>query len=307
MFNSEVKIISIKFENNLKHIAPKKSLGQNFLIDRTVSKKIVDSLEIQNNELIIEIGPGTGALTEYILELISSTTNTKLIAIELDNRAVIELNQKFKSHIDNQSFKIINQDITIVNFNDLIEEVNSLVKSEEQTINKIKIVGNLPYYITGMILDLVLKNSNMFDRFVFMVQKEVADRILADKKSKDYSLLTLAVSLYGKASKVLNVKPGAFFPAPKVTSSVVKIEFGSDKLISDFTEIEKVMKLAKVAFNQRRKMLSNTLKQIIQDKKQMQISELIEKDDYFKKILTKRPEELDRNEFYELYKQIYQK
>lgn len=295
----------------MKHIAPKKSLGQNFLIDKTVSKKIVDALEIQNNELIIEIGPGTGALTEHILELISNTTNTKLVAIELDERAVGELNQKFKSHIDNNSFKIINQDITSINFHDFITEVKAQVKAQTGTnnpeINKIKIVGNLPYYITGMILDLVLKNSNLFDRFVFMVQKEVADRILADKKSKDYSLLTLAVSLYGKASKVLNVKPGAFFPAPKVTSSVVKIDFGTDKLITEFSEIEKVMKLAKVAFNQRRKMLSNTLKQIIQDKKQMQISELIEKDDYFKKILTKRPEELDKNEFYDLYRHIYQK
>lgn len=303
----------------MKHIAPKKSLGQNFLIDKTVSKKIVDSLEIQNNELIIEIGPGTGALTEHILELVSNTTNTKLVAIELDERAVTELNQKFKSHIDNNSINIINQDITSINFHELITEVKDKVKAQVKDqvkdqrgtdnleINKIKIVGNLPYYITGMILDLVLKNSNLFDRFVFMVQKEVADRILADKKSKDYSLLTLAVSLYGNASKVLNVKPGAFFPAPKVTSSVVKIDFGTDKLITEFSEIEKVMKLAKVAFNQRRKMLSNTLKQIIQDKKQIQISELIEKDDYFKKILTKRPEELDKNEFYELYRHIYQK
>lgn len=279
----------------MKNIAPKKSLGQNFLIDETISQKIVESLELTDNDIIIEIGPGTGALTKYIL---NNNLNLKLFAIEIDIRAIQDLNIKFENYISNQKLNIIENDITILNLDELI---SSIPKKNQ----KIKIVGNLPYYITGLILDLILKKSNYFSMFVFMVQKEVADRILASNNSKEFSLLTLAVNLYGIPYKVTNVKPGAFFPAPKVNSTVVKITFDENELIQ-FQNIEKLMKMAKIAFGQRRKMISNTLKNYFEMKTNKKLNEIFEKNENLNNLLNKRPEAITTKEFIELFNFVNQ-
>lgn len=289
----------------MKHITPKKSLGQNFLTDKTVSQKIVDSLKISDNEIIIEIGPGMGALTGIILNQISEKSNTKLIAIELDQRAVNQLESKFSDAIIKGVFTIVNEDITKVDLLKLIQNQKNSVVETQQTQVKVKVVGNLPYYITGLILNLVLANSEKLSSFVFMVQKEVADRILAKNGSKDYSLLSLACNLYGQSEKIVNVKPGAFFPPPKVSSTVVKISFENHKLKCEFAEIEKVMKMAKITFNQRRKMLGNTLRSEIEKKSHLKLSETIEHNEFYREILTKRPEQLTPEEFISLYRKIY--
>lgn len=274
----------------MKNIAPKKSLGQNFLIDESISQKIVDSLELKDDDIVIEIGPGTGALTKYIL---TNDIKLKLFAIEIDKRAIQDLNIKFEKYISNEKFEIIENDITKL-------DLENFVKSISNNNQKIKIVGNLPYYITGMILDLILKNSNYFSMFVFMVQKEVADRILASNNSREFSLLTLAVNLYGSPQKVTNVKPGAFFPAPKVNSTVVKISFYENHDLQ-FQNIEKLMKMAKIAFGQRRKMISNTLKNYFETKTNKKLNEIFVNDINLNNLLNKRPEAISTKEFIELF------
>lgn len=273
----------------MKNIAPKKSLGQNFLVDDSISQKIVESLELKDDDIVIEIGPGTGALTKYIL---NNNINLKLFAIEIDKRAINDLNMKFEQHISSKKLEIIENDITKIDFVNLIKDLNSN--------QKIKIVGNLPYYITGQILDLILKNSNYFSMFVFMVQKEVADRIMASNDSKEFSLLTLAVNLYGIPQKVTNVKPGAFFPPPKVNSTVVKILFDTNHNL-EFQNIEKLMKMAKIAFGQRRKMISNTLKNYFETKTNKKLDEIFVNESQLVKLLNKRPENISIKEYIELF------
>ncbi|MFY8162389.1 MAG: 16S rRNA (adenine(1518)-N(6)/adenine(1519)-N(6))-dimethyltransferase RsmA [Candidatus Kapaibacteriota bacterium] len=291
----------------MKNIAPKKSLGQNFLTDRGVAKKIVESLDIQPNDLIVEIGPGTGALTEHILDIINSkviendlNNSPKLLAVELDIRAISDLTTKFSNELKNNTFKLINEDITKV----YIEKEINILKDLFPHLQNVKVIGNLPYYITGQILDLILKSSNLFNCFIFMVQREVAERIVATKNTKDYSLLSLAVSLYGKPTKMFNVKPGSFFPAPKVTSSVVKIEFynrSEFEIDEKYISPESIMKFAKISFSHRRKMLANTLKNYIENKTKKSLQEAYSEIDGLEILLKNRPENLDKSEFIKLY------
>ena len=291
----------------MKNIAPKKSLGQNFLTDRGVARKIVESLDIQPNDLIIEIGPGTGSLTEHIIEILNSKVinndlgnSPKLLAVELDIRAISDLTTKFSNELKNATFKLINEDITKV----YIEKEINILKEQFPHLQNVKVIGNLPYYITGQILDLVLKSSSLFQSFVFMVQREVAERIVATKNTKDYSLLSLAVSLYGKPTKMFNVKPGSFFPAPKVTSSVVKIEFYKKnelEIDGKYVSPESIMKFAKISFNLRRKMLANTLKNYIENKTKKSLQEAYSEIEGLETLLKNRPENLDKTEFIKLY------
>lgn len=210
----------------------KKSLGQNFLIDETVSQRIADMTNIKSDEKVIEIGPGSGALTKYILPLTSDFT-----CVEIDQRAVRLLRKTFPN------LNIINEDILEVNLDELLPKDK-----------KTKIIGNLPYHISSQIIFKLLDYADRIDSFTFMIQRELANRIVSEPNSREYGILTLAVLMCGTSEKLFDVPPTAFNPPPKVTSSVVTITFNENKFD------KKLHSFIKGSFNGRRKKLSNSIK-----------------------------------------------
>lgn len=251
----------------MEKIKPYKSLGQNFLTDMNIRKKIVDSIDIEKDDYVIEIGPGTGALTELLLE-----HDIQYLGIELDKRAY-EIIKKLTDRKSNS--EVINQDIL---------EANSDIFTKNS-----KVIGNLPYYITSSIIFKLLEAKEKPKCAVFMVQKEVAHRINGKINTKENGILSIAISLLGNAEILFDVSPNCFYPKPKVWSSVIKITFERD--IDNFKDI---MKLVKMGFNQRRKTLSNSIKPYLSE---INISGL---EDTFKK----RAEQLSANDFINLFNEI---
>ncbi|MDR2183794.1 MAG: 16S rRNA (adenine(1518)-N(6)/adenine(1519)-N(6))-dimethyltransferase RsmA, partial [Clostridiales bacterium] len=188
----------------LHGLHPKKNLGQNFLTDPRVPGKIVDAAEVSKDELIIEVGPGLGVLTAEL-----ARAARKVIAIEIDANLAGILRGTAPPNVE-----ILNQDILKADLGEIIAQSGFL---------RAKLVANLPYYITTPIIFAVLENDLPVDTLVVMVQKEVADRMLAAPSTKAYGLLTLSVAYYGAVSLVANVPPNCFFPRPDVHSAVVKI------------------------------------------------------------------------------------
>jgi len=234
--------------NRLKSIAPKKSLGQNFLIDKNISNKIVNLLKAENNDILLEIGPGTGALTSLLLE-----NEVMLYAIEYDARAVETLSVLFPQNIF-PNFSLIHQDILKFDLNNLFQ----------RTGKKLKIIGNIPYYLSSEILFYLYSHSKIIEKAVIMLQKEFAERLVAAPRTKEYGILTVANELVANSKLCFNVSNSCFFPKPKVTSSVVDIHFIENQL--DTEEFASIMKVVKAAFNQRRKTLRNSLRQFLKRK-----------------------------------------
>jgi len=215
---------------------PKKNLGQNFLTDAHVLSKIVDAADVTADDLIIEVGPGLGVLTTELAKRAK-----KVIAIEIDTSMTDIL--KYSSPLNAE---IINCDILKADLRKIIAESG---------FQSAKIVANLPYYITTPIIFSVLENSLPVSDLVVMVQKEVAERMLASPSTKAYGLLTLSVAYYGKCSLVANVPPNSFFPRPDVHSAVVKIHVDEQRHISR----SHFFPIIKAAFANRRKTLQNCL------------------------------------------------
>ncbi len=226
-------------KRELHLIQPKKSLGQHFLHDPAVLERIVDSMPIEWSSSkaeanIIEIGPGTGRLTDVLLE---RTENVR--AVEIDRRAIDYLRQEFPD------LHIIEADVLKVSWDHLIDE---------QRENHI--VGNLPYYITSQILFKILEERERLESATIMMQKEVAERLVADPGTKAYGILSVQVQLMSTPSLLFDVGPGAFTPPPKVNSSVVQLTFDRPGLICEDRNLKTVVR---TAFQQRRKKLSNAL------------------------------------------------
>jgi len=280
-------------------IKAKKSLGQNFLVDKNICKKIVDLLEIEDGDYVIEIGPGTGALSEYILK-----ENINYLAIEVDQRAIenLEVNYPiFKDNIesaknDDKSVKLIKEDFLKFDLYDYIKK-NEIVEKNR----KLKIIGNIPYNISSPIFFKLFELSEYIDSVVIMVQLELANRIIAKHNSKDFGILTLAAGVCGNAKKELKVPRTCFVPAPNVDSAVLRIKFYDEKKV-DFPKFQKI---SRAAFNQRRKKLSNSLKNILISYSKDFYEKLIQenKNGFF----DKRPEQLSTDEFIELYQYITSK
>ena len=218
-----------------------KSLGQNFLIDENALCKIIDNSCIDENTNIIEIGPGFGTLTQRLCQ-----SAKKVVAIEIDN-TVIPILEDNLSEFDN--VKIINSDVLELNLNELIEN--------EFDGGDIKVVANLPYYITTPIIMTLLERKLPISDIIIMIQKEVADRILANPGKKDYGALTVAVGYYTVPEIVLTVGPGSFMPPPKVSSSVIKLNVRKTPAVD--VDEKNFFKLVKAAFAQRRKTLLNAI------------------------------------------------
>lgn len=219
-----------------------KRFGQNFLIDQNIIDKIIEGADLTKEDVVIEIGPGIGSLTQALAE-----NSKKVIAIEIDKKLIPILNETLK---DYDNIIVINQDILKADLAQIIKEQNNG--------NPVKIVANLPYYITTPIIMGVYENKVPVKNITVMIQKEVADRILSGPGSKDYGALSLAVQYYSKPNIIANVGPHCFIPVPKVGSSVICLNTYQSPNITAKNEFY-MFKIIKAAFNQRRKTLVNSL------------------------------------------------
>jgi len=249
------------------NITANKSLGQNFLINDDVIEQTINAANISKNDLIIEIGPGLGTLTSILLEKAK-----KVIAIELDNRMVKILQERFNLY---SNFEIIHQDVLKVNLKNIIEK-----EKNENAIENVKIVANLPYYITTPIIMKLLEDKLDIESITVMVQKEVADRLTATPGKKIAGAITYSINYYCKAQQVVQVPKESFVPAPEVESEVIKLVLRKSPPVNVKNE-EKFFKLIKASFMQRRKTFINGVsnsglidKQKLKDiLKELQISE----------------------------------
>ena len=220
-----------------------KRFGQNFLIDAHVLEKIVSAAGITKDDCVLEIGPGIGTMTQYLAE-----SAGQVIAVEIDTNLLPILADTLK---DYSNVMVINQDILKVDINELVKEYNNG--------RPIKVVANLPYYITTPIIMGLFESNVPIDNITVMVQKEVADRMQVGPGTKDYGALSLAVQYYAKPYIVANVPPNCFMPRPKVGSAVIRLERYENPPVT--VEDEKLMfRLIRASFNQRRKTLANGLK-----------------------------------------------
>ena len=220
-----------------------KKFGQNFLIDPHVLDKIIEAAEVTKDDFVLEIGPGIGTMTQYL-----ACAARKVVAVEID-KALIPILEDTLSDYDNA--RVINNDVLKVDIAKLAEEENNG--------KPIKVVANLPYYITTPIIMGLFENHVPIKSITVMVQKEVADRMQVGPGTKDYGALSLAVQYYAKPYIVANVPPNCFMPRPKVGSAVIRLERYEEPPVK--VKDEKLMfRIIRASFNQRRKTLANGLK-----------------------------------------------
>ncbi|HCL02243.1 MAG TPA: 16S rRNA (adenine(1518)-N(6)/adenine(1519)-N(6))-dimethyltransferase [Lachnoclostridium phytofermentans] len=233
---------TIEVLNKYRFIFQKK-FGQNFLIDTHVLEKIIRSAEITKDDLVLEIGPGIGTMTQYLCE-----NAREVVAVEIDKNLIPILEQDTLSSYDNVT--IINEDILKVDINQIVNEKNGG--------KPIKVVANLPYYITTPIIMGLFEAHVPIDNITVMVQKEVADRMQSGPGSKDYGALSLAVQYYADPYIVANVPPNCFMPRPNVGSAVIRLTLHQDSPVKVKNE-NLLFRLIRASFNQRRKTLANGL------------------------------------------------
>lgn len=221
----------------------KKSFGQNFLTDTNILQKIVDTAEIDKNVNVIEIGPGIGALTEFLAE-----NAAEVVAFEIDERLVPILEDTLRDH---DNIKVINEDV-------LKADLQTRVKEFKNPNLPIKVVANLPYYITTPILIHLIESKIPFAEFVVMMQKEVADRISAEPNTKAYGSLSIAVQYYMTAKVAFVVPRTVFVPAPNVDSAILKMTRREQPLV-EVKDEDFFFRVSKISFVHRRKTLWNNL------------------------------------------------
>ncbi len=231
-----------KFLMNKYNITANKNYGQNFLIDENVVSGIVQNAEVSKKDLVIEIGPGLGTLTSYLLE-----SAGKVICIELDTHMLKILNDRFSLYTN---FELINDDVLKVDLKELI--------SKNSEFENVKVVANLPYYITTPIIMKLLEDKLNLTSITVMVQKEVAERLTEAPGSKNTGSITYSINYYTNPKTVIDVPKESFIPSPKVDSSVIKLDILSEPKIKVLDE-ELFFKVIKCAFMQKRKTLINSL------------------------------------------------
>lgn len=245
----ETKFILSKY--NLK---ANKSLGQNFLINKDVLETIVNSAQIGENDLVIEIGPGLGTLTEFLLEKAK-----KVLCIELDKNMVNVLNDRFVLY---KNLEIINEDVLKIDLKSIIQN-----EKKNNNIENVKIVANLPYYITTPIVMKLLEEKLDIESITIMIQKEVADRLIEEPGGKNCGAITYAINYYSEPEGIMEVDKSSFIPEPEVTSKVLKLKIRNIPKVK-VNDSEKMFKIIKCAFLQRRKTLLNalTINNVIENK-----------------------------------------
>ena len=236
----ETKFIMKKY-----NIKANKNLGQNFLVSNDAINQIVNSGEIEKDDLIIEIGPGLGTLTKELLERAK-----KVICVELDNKMVEILNERFSLY---DNLEILNQDILKTDLKEIIKK-----EKNQNNIKDVKIIANLPYYITTPIIMKLLEEKLDLKSITVMMQKEVAERLIATPGEKNTGAITYTVYYYAEAKKIAEVPNTSFIPEPEVTSEVIRLDIRKDPPV-ETKNTELMFKIIKNAFMQRRKTLLNSL------------------------------------------------
>ena len=267
------------------NISANKNLGQNFLINEDIVNGIIKAADVKKDDLIIEIGPGLGTLTKELLQ-----NAGKVICIELDKRMIDILKNRF-----NDSLCIINNDILKVNLKELIQ------KEKTDNISKVKVVANLPYYITTPIIMKLLEDKLDIYSITVMVQKEVAQRMIAINEKEDRGAITYAINYYTNPSIVLDVPRESFIPAPEVNSSVIKLDILQKPKVNVKNE-ELFFKIIKLSFMQKRKTLLNSLTNAKLLKNKNEVEVMLQSLNIDTKI---RPEKLTLEEFAKIADYVY--
>ncbi|AZT89439.1 ribosomal RNA small subunit methyltransferase A [Caldicellulosiruptor changbaiensis] len=267
------ELLSLLEKYSLK---PNKKLGQNFLIDENIVRKIVNLAKIDQKE-VLEIGAGPGTLTTFL-----SQKAKKVFAVEIDKKILNVLKEVCQNLLN---VEIINEDFLKLN-------VKNLTNSQ-----KLCVVGNLPYYVTSQILFKLFEDRNYIESFTIMVQKEVAQRLLAKPGSKDYGILTVAMNFYCKVEDFFHVSKNVFFPRPEVDSTVLKVSFKED--IPDVDE-KKFFKIVHACFSTRRKTILNSLSKSLEIEK-AKLKSILEKASLQENL---RAEDLSLDHFVRLYKEL---
>lgn len=231
------KLIMERFGFSLK-----KKFGQNFLIDEHILNGIIEGANLKKDDIVLEIGPGIGSLTQYIAEQVE-----EVVAIEIDTTLIPILEETLGDY-DNAS--VINMDVLKIDLKELVET--------RWPGRMVKVVANLPYYITTPIIMKFFEEDVPVESITVMIQKEVADRMYAKPSTKDYGALTLAVQFYSDPHIVVQVPPSCFIPQPKVGSTVICLK-SYDKFLTQVADRKMLFKVIKGGFQQRRKTLVNTL------------------------------------------------
>ena len=252
-------------------VNPKKFLGQHFLIDDNISKKIVDNINFKKFKKVIEIGPGKGALTKHLLHI-----KDILTLIEVDNESVVFLKNEF-----------LNEKLDIIENDFLKFDIQSAYPSEENIL----IIGNFPYNISSQILFKSIDNYKSVKAIIGMFQKEVAERIISKNNSKQYGILSVKTQLFYDTKILFDVSPNVFFPKPKVNSAVISLTRKEN--INIDCDLELLDRIIKLSFQHRRKKIKNSLKKL-------DIEENILEDSIF----DSRPEQLTIEEFVKLTRKI---
>ncbi len=250
---------------------PLKKFSQNFLTNVFYQQEIVKQLEIGPNDVVVEIGPGQGALTKHLL----AAKPRRLIVVEIDERWVRLLKDTFGAAIE-----IIHADILQIDLTSMSDDGR-----------RIKVIGNLPYHITSPILFHLIDAYRSIERAVLMTQKEVAKRICAVPGGKEYGILSVISQTYANVEYLFEIKRGNFFPKPNVDSAVISLRFLKD--IADIDDLKLFRKIVRTAFNYRRKTLKNSLSRIFDKAFVYSLDSTL---------LIKRPEQLSVDDFKRLYK-----
>ncbi len=242
MSGKTTSISVIKEQLTARNFAPRKSLGQNFLTDENILSKIVSAGNLGKDDLVLEIGPGLGALTEKILD-----QSKLVVAIEYDRGLFTILQEKFT---DYTNLILLNQDI-------LTTDLAEIIKEYPRGTYCYKVLANLPYYITTPVIFQLIESGLPWELMVFLVQKEVADRMVAGPGTKEYGALTVMLNFYGTIKKIGNVPKTVFYPIPQVDSTIIQIKPCGRK---DYSSIYPYLhRVVQAAFGQRRKIILNAL------------------------------------------------
>ena len=239
-----------KFLLNKYDLSAKKSLGQNFLISDEVISDIIEQSDIKNTDFVIEIGPGLGTLTSKLVEVAG-----KVAVVELDKDMVNIISERFKLY---DNIEIIHNDILKIN----LEELVNRYKNSYKDIKEVKVIANLPYYISTPIIMKLIENNKSINSIIVMVQKEVADRLTAKTGGKDSGAITYHISYYTNSKKIIDVPNTCFIPIPKVNSAVIKLDLKTEEEIKESIDVKSkdlMFKIIKLNFMHRRKILSKIL------------------------------------------------
>jgi 16S rRNA (adenine1518-N6/adenine1519-N6)-dimethyltransferase len=228
------------------HIKPKKSLGQNFLVDKNIQKKIVSACSLSKSDIILEIGAGRGDLTEQL-----AIAAQRVYALEIDRRLYPLLKQRLSAYANCQ--------VLIAN---ILEFDIKKFSQDNQIAKKVKVIGNIPYYISSPIIEQLIKYRANIDTVFLTVQKEFGRRINAAVGSKEYGSFSCFVQYYAETKIIFGIKKASFKPIPKVDSSFLSLRFRNDPPV-EVGHVERFFRLIRSAFNQRRKTLRNSLSAFI--------------------------------------------